>query len=454
MSYHSVNPYTRKISGTFQTLTNDELSDRLKTAELAFIKWSRTGLPERSGLLNKIATLLEKEKEQHAEIITSEMGKPVRQSIAEVEKCAWLCRFYSENGEKFLRPLKIKSTARDSEIWFEPTGIIFAVMPWNFPYWQVFRFIIPNLLAGNTGLLKHASNVPRCGIAIEDLIKRSGAQEGVFMNLFIDYDQAQIIISNSSVQGVTLTGSNSAGYKIAELAGRFGKKSVLELGGSDPYIVFESADLKKSCETAVMARFQNNGQSCIAAKRFFIQDKIFNEFLEMFKAAVLKIRTGDPMDPDTLLGPIAREDLLIELEELLESIKKSGGKILTGGKRTSPDSQILEPTIIIDLPKDSRLLDLELFGPIIPVFSFSSEEEAIQLANDTPYGLGASIWTGDTEQARRVASRLQTGMVSVNNMVKSEPALPFGGVKASGYGRELSEFGIREFVNIKAVSFS
>jgi len=453
MAYQSVNPYTGQILDTFQTITDGELINKLKKAELAYNSWSQTGFSERADLLYNAASLLEKEKEKHAEIITSEMGKPIRQSIAEVEKCAWLCRYYAENGENYLKPLKLESTARRSEVWFEPSGVIFAVMPWNFPYWQVFRFMVPNLLAGNTGLLKHASNVPRCGIAIEDLMLRSGAPDGVFMNLFINYEQAHAIISQPAVQGVTLTGSNHAGYKIAELAGRYGKKSVLELGGSDPYIVFNSADLQISSDTAIMARFQNNGQSCISAKRFFIQDSIFDKFLELFKDAVLKIRTGNPMDPDTLIGPIAREDLLVELEEQLGQIRESGGKIITGGKRTSPGSQILEPTIIIDLPKDSRLLDQELFGPIIPVFKFNSEEEAIRLSNDTPYGLAASIWTGDEEQARRVASSLRTGMVTINNMVKSEPALPFGGVKASGYGRELSEFGIREFMNIKTVSF-
>jgi succinate-semialdehyde dehydrogenase/glutarate-semialdehyde dehydrogenase len=453
MAYQSVNPYTRQIMETFETITDRELSKILDKAELAFDKWSQTRFSERANMLNNAASLLEKEKEKHAEIITSEMGKPIRQSVTEVEKCAWLCRYYAEHGENYLSPMTIASTAQESQVWFEPSGIIFAVMPWNFPYWQVFRFLVPNLMAGNTGLLKHASNVPRCGIAIEELIHHSGAPDGVFMNLLIDYRQAESIISQRAVSGVTLTGSNNAGYRIAELAGRYGKKSVLELGGSDPYIVFESADLKKSSKTAIMARFQNNGQSCIAAKRFFIQDTVYDQFLELFKDEVLKIRTGDPMDPDTLLGPIAREDLLIELEEQLKLIQKSGGKIITGGKRISPDSLILEPAIIIDLPKDSSVLKQELFGPVVPVFKFQSEDEAIQLSNDTPYGLAASVWTTDTGQARRVASRLQTGMVTINGMVKSEPALPFGGVKASGYGRELSQFGIREFMNIKTVSF-
>jgi succinate-semialdehyde dehydrogenase / glutarate-semialdehyde dehydrogenase len=453
MTYQSINPYTRQVMNTFKTISDRVLVVKLKKAELGFNKWSQTRFSERAQLLNNAAALLENEKMKHAEIITSEMGKPIRQSIAEVEKCAWLCRYYAEHAESYLQPLKIKSSAKESQVWFEPTGIIFAVMPWNFPYWQVFRFIVPNLVAGNTGLLKHASNVPRCGIAIEDLIRRSGKMDGIFMNLFIDYKQAEKIVRYPAVSGVTLTGSNSAGYKIAELAGKYGKKSVLELGGSDPYIVFESADLKKSAETAIMARFQNNGQSCIAAKRFFIQDIIFEDFLDLFREAVLNIKTGDPMNPDTLIGPVAREDLLHELSEQIREIEKNGGDIITGGKTIHPDSLILEPTIIINLPADSKVLSQELFGPVIPVFKFHSEKEAIQMANDTPYGLGASVWTTDAGQASRVAARLKTGMVTINSMVKSEPSLPFGGVKASGYGRELSEFGIREFMNIKTVSY-
>ena len=454
MTYQSVNPYTREILESYKTITDRELFKSLNKAEIAFNKWSQTRFSDRAQLLNNAADLLEKEKMKHAGIITSEMGKPIRQSIAEVEKCAWLCRYYAQHGENYLRPIEIKSTAKKSQVWFEPTGIIFAVMPWNFPYWQVFRFIVPNLVAGNTGLLKHASNVPRCGIAIEDLFNRSGAADGIFMNLFIDYKQAETIISHYAVSGVTLTGSNSAGYKIAELAGKYGKKSVLELGGSDPYIVFESADVEKSTETAVMARFQNNGQSCIAAKRFFIQDTVFDAFLDLFKKAVWKIKTGDPMDPDTLIGPIAREDLLNELLGQIKEIKESGGEVITGGKTLHPDSNILEPTIIINLAADSKVLEQELFGPIIPIFKFHSEEEVIHMANNTPYGLGASVWTTDNQQASRVATRLTTGMVTINSMVKSEPSLPFGGVKSSGYGRELSEFGIREFMNIKTVSYN
>lgn len=453
MAYQSINPYTRQVINTYEVITDRELMDNLKKAELGFSKWSQSPFSDRIHLLNNIAALLENEKMKHAELITSEMGKPIRQSIAEVEKCAWLCRYYAEHGESYMKPAKLESTAKESHVWFEPTGIIFAVMPWNFPYWQVFRFIVPNLMAGNTGMLKHASNVPGCALAIEDLFQRSGVSDGIFINLFLEYRQADMIISHPSVSGVTLTGSNNAGYRIAELAGRFGKKSVLELGGSDPYIVFESADVKKSAETAIMARFQNNGQSCIAAKRFFIQDTIFDAFLDLFRDAVLNIKTGDPMDADTLIGPIAREDLLHELLEQIKEIKNSGGDIITGGKTIHPDSLILEPTVITNLPYDSKVLQQELFGPVIPVFKFQTEEEVIHLANDTPYGLGASVWTTNSKQANRIAAHLKTGMVAINSMVKSEPALPFGGVKSSGYGRELSEYGIREFVNIKTVSF-
>jgi succinate-semialdehyde dehydrogenase/glutarate-semialdehyde dehydrogenase len=380
------------------------------------------------------------------------MGKPIRQSTAEVEKCAWVCRYYAEKAESFLAPVEMESTARESYIRFDPLGVIFAVMPWNFPYWQVFRFLAPNLMAGNCGLLKHASNVPQCALAIEKLVKDAGAPEGVFQNLFVNYEQAITVVGYPDVQGVTLTGSNYAGYRIAAIAGELGRKTVLELGGSDPYIVFADADLEKSAEVAVMARFQNTGQSCISAKRFIIHQDVFDRFLEEFSSRVEKLKIGDPMDPETVIGPLARKDLLLELENQIKHMIDQGGKVHTGGTRYAGAELILNPTIIIDLPPDAPINQEELFGPVIPLFRFSTDEEAVAMANLTPFGLGASVWSSDGQKAKVLAGRIEAGTVAINGMVMSDPNLPFGGIKASGYGRELSEAGIREFTNMKTVS--
>jgi len=453
MAYKSVNPYTQKVLGKYEILQDRELHLKLEKAEQSFFYWSDRPIKERAKLMMDIAGLLDQQKSKHASIITAEMGKPISQSVAEVEKCAWLCRYYAEHAEKHLKPLDMESTAKESQVWFEPLGIIFAVMPWNFPYWQVFRYLTPNFVAGNACLLKHASNVPQCAEAIEKLFLQAGAHEGVFQNLFIDYRQSEIVIKHSRVAGVTLTGSNYAGYKIAEISGRNGKKTVLELGGSDPFIVFESADLEKAVETGIIARFQNTGQSCIAAKRFFVQDKIFDDFVNRTTEKVKKQKTGDPMDPETNIGPIAREDLLLELEDQINRMAGEGGRIITGGKRIYPDKLLLEPTIITGLSPGSPINNEELFGPVLPLFLFHDEQEVVPLANHNPFGLGANVWTSDPDQAKRVAHQLETGTVAINGMVKSEPNLPFGGVKASGYGRELSVFGIREFVNIKTVNF-
>lgn len=453
MSYQSINPFTGETFHSAATITDNELNSKLDKAGKAFRIWSNSDLGERASMLTRAAEILENDAEKHAGFMTSEMGKPISQSIAEVNKCAWLCRYFAENGEVFIQPQSMPSTAKESFVWFEPLGVIFAVMPWNFPYWQVFRFIVPNLAAGNTGLLKHASNVPLCAQAMEELFLDAGLPEGGFQNLYIDYSQTEKVVRYNAVQGATLTGSNYAGNKLAELAGKAGKKTVLELGGSDPYIIFDSADLDLAIKTGIMARFQNTGQSCIAAKRFFIQDTIYDQFLEGFTAAVKEQKCGDPMDPETVIGPVARKDLLAELEEQLDKMKRAGGKIITGGKRYKPGSLILEPTLITDLDHSAEIIQEELFGPVLPIFKFNDEETVIGLANDTPFGLGASVWTNDMDQAQRVAHGIQTGTVAINGMVKSEPGLPFGGVKASGYGRELSEIGLREFVNIKTVSY-
>jgi succinate-semialdehyde dehydrogenase/glutarate-semialdehyde dehydrogenase len=439
MAYRTFNPYTCKEEARFNFIT--------------FNHWKLTALEERSSILGQVADILEKEEEKHARIITTEMGKPISQSRMEVSKCAWVSRYYAEKAGEFLAPVKMESTARESYIRFDPLGVIFAVMPWNFPYWQVFRYIAPNFMAGNTGLLKHASNVPLCAIAMEQVFLDAGAPEGVFQNLLINYEQAGQVIRHPAVRGITLTGSNHAGYKVAELAGAMGKKTVLELGGSDPYIIFADADLEKAAETGIMARFQNNGQSCIAAKRFIVQEEVYDAFLSLFREKVEGLKVGDPMDPETVIGPVARKDLLVELEDQLKHMVAQGGRILTGGKRPDPKSLILEPTIVTGLPMDAPINQDELFGPIIPVFRFKKEHEAVLMANHTPFGLGSSIWTGSRERADRIAPRIEAGTVAVNGMVKSEPNLPFGGVKASGYGRELSETGMHEFMNVKTVNY-
>jgi succinate-semialdehyde dehydrogenase/glutarate-semialdehyde dehydrogenase len=453
MAYRTFNPYTCKEEARFNFISKTTFHQKLDLAGSSFNHWKFTPLEDRSSILMKVADLLEKEEEKHARIITTEMGKPISQSRAEVAKCAWVSRYYAEKAGEFLAPVKMESTARESYIRFDPLGIIFAVMPWNFPYWQVFRYIAPNFMAGNTGLLKHASNVPQCGMAMEQVFLDAGAPEGVFQNLLINYDQASQVIRHPLVRGITLTGSNYAGYKVAELAGALGKKTVLELGGSDPYIIFADADIEQAVEAGIMARFQNNGQSCIAAKRFIVQQDVYESFLLLFREKVEGLKLGDPMDPETVIGPVARKDLLLELEEQLQQILTQGGKILTGGKRYSPKSLILEPTIVTDLPIDAPINQDELFGPVIPVFSFKKEYEAVEMANHTPFGLGSSIWTGSREKADRIAPKIDAGTVAINGMVKSEPNLPFGGVKASGYGRELSETGMHEFLNVKTVSY-
>ncbi len=452
MSYTSLNPYTGKEEIKFDVITDEELAQKLKLADEAYAEWSTRSFESRAKVMHRLAEMLNNDKQYHAEIITSEMGKPISQSIAEIEKCALVCKYYAENAAGFLASEKMESDARESYVRYDSLGTVFAVMPWNFPYWQVFRFLAPNLMAGNCGVLKHSSNVPRCGMAIEAIVEKSGAPKGVFQNLFINYEQAQSVISWKGVHGVTLTGSNYAGYKVAEIAGAAGKKTVLELGGSDPFLVFADADVESAAEVAVMARFQNTGQSCIAAKRFIIHEDVYNHFLDLFTTRVQKLKAGDPMESDTVIGPIARKGLLSDLEHQLKQMVEQGGKIHTGGSLVSDDSLILQPTIVTGLPHDAKINREELFGPVVPVFSFSSDEQAVQLANETPFGLGASVWTSDMEKADSMAAKLETGTVAINGMVKSDPALPFGGIKNSGFGRELSKAGIMEFINIKTVS--
>jgi len=453
MTYKSINPYTGKEEAIFDFISDISLEEKLALSEQKFRDWSTSPVSQRAAILKRVANLLEKDVNKHAACITGEMGKPISQSRVEILKCAWVSRYYAENAETFLSPDPIESSAGESYLRYDPLGIIFAVMPWNFPYWQVFRFLAPNFVGGNTELLKHASNVPRCARAMEELFLDAGSPEGVFQNLFISYEQASNVIEHDMVRGITLTGSNYAGNRVAKHAGAQGKKTVLELGGSDPYIVFADADLELAAETGIMARFQNNGQSCIAAKRFIVEEIAFKPFVSIFKSKVEALKLGDPMDPDTIVGPLARKDLLLELEDQIRQIYAQGGRALTGGKRLEEGSLILKPTIITDLPIDAPVNQEELFGPIIPIFPFKTEDQALEMANHTRFGLGASVWTQDRDRADRMAGGIESGTVAVNGMVKSEPGLPFGGIKASGYGRELSEIGMKEFLNVKTVNY-
>jgi succinate-semialdehyde dehydrogenase/glutarate-semialdehyde dehydrogenase len=407
-------------------------------------------------MMQRAAEILENEKKEFARIMTLEMGKPIAGAEQEAEKCAWVCRYYAENAEKHLADEVIDTNATKSYVRFEPLGVVLAVMPWNFPFWQVFRFAAPALMAGNVGLLKHSSNVPQCAIAIEDIFLRAGFSEGAFQTLLITSDVVQSVIEDPRVAAVTLTGSEPAGRSVASIAGKQIKKTVLELGGSDPFIVMPSAELEVAATTAVKARTINNGQSCIAAKRFIVHAQVYDEFENRFVAAMKALRIGDPMDSATDIGPLATEQILKDLEEQVQVSVAAGAKILTGGQKFKAGGDLalgnfFEPTVLADIPKGSPASCEEMFGPVASLFRVSNIDEAIELANDVSFGLGSAAWTNDESEIKRFINELEAGSVFINGMVASDPRLPFGGVKNSGYGRELSYFGIREFVNIKTV---
>jgi succinate-semialdehyde dehydrogenase/glutarate-semialdehyde dehydrogenase len=386
--------------------------------------------------------------------MTQEMGKPMRAAIQEAEKCALGCRYYAQNAEKFLADEEVKTNAMRSFVRYQPLGPVLAVMPWNFPFWQVFRFAAPGLMAGNVGLLKHASNVPQCALAIEEIFRKAGFPEGVFQALLIGSNRVGKLIADSRVVAVTLTGSVGAGSSVAAMAGKEIKKTVLELGGSDPFIVMPSAELDKAIEMAAQARIVNNGQSCIAAKRFIVHQKIAEEFERRFVQRMASLKVGDPMDPATDVGPLATTDGLRTLQEQVNKTVQMGARILLGGKRINRQGNFFEPTVLADIPKGSPVVDDELFGPVAAIFVVSSMAEAIRVANDSRFGLGACAWTNDEAERDLFINEIESGLAFVNSMVVSDPRIPFGGVKLSGYGRELSYHGIREFVNTKTVSIS
>ena len=454
MPIASINPATGEKLKEFSPSDDAEIEKRLSRADSAFRKYRRTTFTQRSELLDAVAELLFQEKKKLAEIITLEMGKLFRDSVAEIEKCAHGCRFYAENGERFLEDELAQTDAAESYVQYQPLGPVLAIMPWNFPFWQVFRFAAPVLLAGNVGLLKHASNVPQCALAIEEIFCRAGFHDGVFQMLLIEPAQVEKMIVDPRVKAVTLTGSEKAGSAVASAAAREIKKSVLELGGSDAFIVMPSADFESALSTAVKARIINTGQSCIAAKRFMIAHQIYDEFLDQFTARMRALKIGDPMDETTEIGPLATEQILEGVHDQVQKTIAAGAKLLTGGNRIHGPGFFYEPTVLVDVPKGSPAYREEIFGPVAAIFRVRDAHNAIELANDTTFGLGSSAWTNDLEEQKLFASELDAGMVFINAMVASDPRLPFGGVKRSGFGRELGTAGIREFTNPKTIWIS
>jgi len=451
MSIASINPATGETIKTFEPLTERLIDEKLQKAAETFRTYRHTTFGERGTMMARAAEILETEKDNFARLMTMEMGKPIKAAMGEAEKCAWVCRYYGENAGLHLADKLADTDAKKSYVCFQPLGPVLAVMPWNFPFWQVLRFAAPALMAGNVGLLKHASNVPQCALAIEDIFRRAGFPEGVFQTLLVGADAVPRIIEDRRVAAVTLTGSEPAGRSVAGIAGKQIKKTVLELGGSDPFIVMPSADLQAAIITGVKARTINNGQSCIAAKRFIVAAEIYDEFERGFVEKMKALRVGDPLEQATDIGPLATGRILKDLDAQVKASVGAGALILTGGKRLERPGNFYEPTVLANIPHDSPGYCEEIFGPVALLFRVNSIDEAIDLANATTFGLGSAAWTNDANEQERFIEELEAGSVFINGMVASDPRLPFGGVKHSGYGRELGEFGIREFVNIKTV---
>ena len=451
MAIASINPANGETLRTFEPHSDAEVERRVALAAAEFPRWRAVPFGERARRMARAAGLLEEHKQALGRVMTLEMGKPLGAAIAEAEKCAWACRYYAENAERFLADEPVETDAGRSFVRYQPLGPVLAVMPWNFPFWQVFRFAAPALMAGNVGLLKHASNVPECALAIEEILRRAEFPEGAFQALLIGSDRVQGLIEDSRIAAVTLTGSEGAGVSVGRAAGAALKKSVLELGGSDPFIVMPSADLEAAAATAVKARTVNNGQSCIAAKRFIVHRDAAPEFERRFVEKMVALRIGDPLDPSVEIGPLATPSIVAEVDEQVRKTIAAGGRLLVGGRRLEGPGNYYAPTVLAEVPLDSPAAVEEIFGPVASLFRVGSLEEAIARANSSRFGLGASAWTRDPAEAERLVDEIQSGAVFINGMVKSDPRLPFGGVKHSGFGRELSVQGIREFVNVKAV---
>ena len=451
MAIESVNPATGEVLRRFDPFTDEQVADALKEAQAAYVAWRERSVAERAVPMRALAALLRERRDRYALLITTEMGKPITQARAELEKCAAGCDFYAEHAAGFLGPQHVETTARESYVAFEPLGIVLAVMPWNFPFWQVVRFAAPALMAGNAAILKHASNVPQCALAIEEAVRDAGFPRGLLRTVLVAGGGIEPLIADDRIRAVTLTGSSDTGARIASLAGRALKKVVLELGGSDPFIVLDDADLAAAGQIAARARNQNAGQSCIAAKRFLVTGGAADDFERHFEAAIRALRVGDPKDPATDVGPLARQDLREALERQVRASVGHGARVVVGGAAREGRGFFFEPTLLADVTEEMPVLREETFGPVAALMRVRDADEAVEVANRSSYGLGAALWTRDIARARELARRIESGSVFVNGMVSSDPRLPFGGVKGSGYGRELSEFGIREFVNVQTV---
>ena len=452
MSITVINPTTGETIKTYRELAPEETAAAVEQAHEAYVSWRKTGFSHRAGLMKEAAAVLRRRKDELAELMALEMGKPVRDGRAEVEKCAWVCEYYADNAEGFLSNENVETEARKSYVTFQPLGVVLAVMPWNFPLWQVFRFAAPALMAGNAGVLKHASNVPGSALAIEDVFRLAGFPEGLFRTLLVGSGQVAAVIGNPLVKAVTLTGSTPAGRAVAAKAGEMLKKTVLELGGSDPYVVLEDADIPEAAATCVTSRLINAGQSCIAAKRFIVVEEVREEFERLYVELMRAKTMGDPLSEETEIGPQARHDLRDELHAQVAKSIGMGAVCLLGGTVPEGPGAFYPPTVLTGVRKGMPAYDEELFGPVASIIPVKDEKEAIAVANDSVFGLGAAVFTRDVERGERIAAtEIEAGSCFVNTFVKSDPRLPFGGIKESGYGRELSHYGIKEFVNIKTV---
>jgi len=451
MAIATINPATGQVIKSFDALSSAAIEAKLQKAIETFATYRHTSFAQRAEWMLKAAAILENEKEAFAKVMTTEMGKTLRSAVDEAAKCAWVCRYYAEHAEKFLADEVVETGAKQSYIRYQPLGPVLAVMPWNFPFWQVLRFAAPALMAGNVGLLKHASIVPQSALLIEDVFRRAGFPDGAFQTLLIGSKEVDKILGDPRVMAATLTGSEQAGIEVGIGAAKRIKKVVLELGGSDPFIVMPSANLETATSMAVKARIFNNGQSCIAAKRFIVAESIAEQFEELFAEKMAALKVGDPFDESTEVGPLSTPDGVTDLERDVRKSVEAGAKILTGGKRLDRPGNFYAPTVLVNIPKDSPAYKEEMFGPVASVFRAKDISDAIRIANDSRFGLGASAWTNDAAEQRKFINELDAGMVFINKMVASDPRIPFGGVKWSGHGRELGAWGIREFTNIKTI---